>query len=121
MVPLDELDQLWSRETIDIAINIHSFPETPIESIRWWIQTLASHGVRYLMIAANERCPMEGGELLSREVDGGSVDFGQDLLEAGYRLVAYDPKFLDEDVMRYGVRPPIWHHLFELMGEGTVR
>jgi hypothetical protein len=114
VIPLDDFEALLLQNKIDLAINIHSFAESPFVSIKWWIGTLARHKVRYLMIAPNEEGPQGGQEFMSREGDGSSLDFLATILENGYKLIAREPKYLDASVQKYGVRPPIYHHLFEL-------
>ena len=113
VMPLDEFEALLEQNRINLAINIHSFPESPLASVKWWISTLARHKVRYLMIAPNKEGPQGGQEFMSREGDGSSLDFLPIILESGYKLIAREPKYLDAGVQKYGVSP-IYHHLFEL-------
>ena len=57
VVPLDEIEQALWDHPVDIAINIHSFPECRLSAIEWWVSRLAKYGVRYLMIVPNSDLP----------------------------------------------------------------
>lgn len=106
-LPLHELEQALSGRRIDLALNIHSFPECTPEAIAWWLELLRRHRVPRLMIVPN---PAEhGGEKLVTNTG----EAMEPLLEAhGYRLVAKAPKYGDPALQRHGVQPT-WHYLFQ--------
>jgi putative sugar O-methyltransferase len=111
-VPLDDVEGVLTATPIDIAVNVHSFSECSVTAISGWLELLRRHQVRYLMIVPNRR-PGNGTVLLSREPDGTMREFQPLLEDAGYRLLARDPKYLDPIVQRHGVSPT-FHYLFEL-------
>lgn len=102
-VPLDEVDDALLSESVDLAINIHSFSECKTSAINWWLSLLAKHKVKYLMIVPNTV-----DALLT--TDG--VDFNGIIEEHGYSLVAKEPKYRDPLVQRYAINPA-YHYLFE--------
>jgi hypothetical protein len=106
-IPLDELEQTLAGRRIDLAVNIHSFPECTVEAIGWWLDLLRRHGVPRLMIVPNRG--KHGGEKLVTNMG----EPMEPLLEArGYQLVVKAPKYADPVVQRYGVQPT-WYYLFE--------
>jgi hypothetical protein len=104
-VPLDLIDSTLQEQPVDLAINVHSFPECKMEAIEWWIQLLSKHRVKHLMIVPN----CHDDRMLERE----GRDFQPMLESYGYRTVLKEPKFLDPVVQEYGPFPS-WHHLLEL-------
>jgi SAM-dependent methyltransferase len=106
-IPLDELEHTLAGRRIDLAVNIHSFPECTLEAIGWWLDLLRHHGVPRLMIVPNRG--KHGGEKLVTNLG----EPMEPLLEArGYRLAVKAPKYADPVVQRYGVQPT-WYYLFE--------
>ncbi len=106
-VPLHEIDQVLAARRIDLALNIHSFPECTVEAIAWWLDLLRRHRVPRLMIVPN---PAEhGGEKL---VTNTGEPMEGLLASRGYRLAARAPKYADPAVQRHGVQPT-WHYLFQ--------
>lgn len=104
VVPLDEIELALSERSVDIAVNIHSFPECRISAIDWWLSLLVKHQIRYLMIVPNI------GDSLQTH-DG--RDFKNLITEHGYRQIAKEPKYRDPVVQQYGLMP-VYHYLFEL-------
>lgn len=109
-VPLDGIGELLGRERIDIATNIHSFPECTLDAIAWWLERLARHHVRHLLIVPNDP-PSDGDRL--RLNDG--RDFEHLVERFGYRRVAREPRYPDPFVQRYGL-DPVHLNLFEFGG-----
>ncbi|TAM89737.1 MAG: hypothetical protein EPN43_06650 [Jatrophihabitans sp.] len=66
----------------DLAVNIHSFAECSLETIRWWLERIAEREIEWLLIVPNTPT-----DLLSTELDGSSRDFMPFVLQAGYTLV----------------------------------
>jgi hypothetical protein len=104
VLPLDEVEANLARQTIDLAVNIHSFSECKPSAIDWWVSRIATHKVRYLMIVPNT-----GDRLLTHE----DVDFGAIVEKHGYRLKVKEPKYRDPVVQQYGINPS-YYFLFEL-------
>ncbi len=71
VVPLDEVESAIEVQSVDLAINIHSFSECTLAAIDWWLSLLERRGVRYLMVVPH-RGRQHKGELLS----GDGKDFG---------------------------------------------
>jgi len=111
-VPLDELDTLLGRQPIDLATNVHSFSECPLNAVGWWLDLLRDHKVPHLMIIPNVD-DHGGHRLTAREPNGDRVDFLPELERRGYKLAVKRPKFADEAIQRVGVSPS-QHYLFEL-------
>lgn len=103
IVPLDEVDASLGAESIDIAININSFPECRLEAIEWWISRAARWGIRYFM--AN--CMAD--ELRTHQ----GIEFTSVFAKHGYHLAVREPKYRDPMVQRYGIAPG-YYFLFEL-------
>jgi hypothetical protein len=108
VVPLDEVEALLAATRIDVAVNVHSFPECTPDAVAWWAELLARHRVGHLMIVPNEgteagaRCQFNNNEEM------------EPLLERfGYRIVAREPRYGDPLVQKYGI-DPVWLHLFAL-------
>jgi hypothetical protein len=108
VIPLHEIRSTLRRYPVDLAINIHSFSEIPLEAIAWWMALLREQSVRRLMVVPNV-VGADGVTMLT--FDG--QDFSRVLTDHGYRLVARDPKYLDPLVQKYGPNPAV-HFLFEL-------
>ncbi len=108
-VPLDEVESLVERETIDIATNIHSFSECTTASIRWWLSLLHDAQIQYLWIVPNR-----SQKLFSSEVNGERIECSGLLADFGYKLRLSRPKYGTATAMeRYGIGPT-WYLLFEL-------
>lgn len=110
VVPLDEVEALLAGTQIDLATNIHSFSECAMEAIAWWVERLARHKVRHLMIVPNEGS--SGGARCER---GDGKDFEPILAGFGYRALVREPRYPDPIVQQYGI-DPVHLHLFELEG-----
>jgi SAM-dependent methyltransferase len=110
VVPLDEIGATLRENPVDLAINVHSFPECRLQAIEWWIRLISSHGVKNLMIVPNR---LHGGG--ERLVTNDGEDFLPILERYGYRTIVKEPKYLDPVVQMFGVQPT-WHHLLELRG-----
>jgi hypothetical protein len=108
LAPGNEIDRVLQLAKIGLAINIHSFSECPPSAIGWWIEKLAIHGVKYLMVVPN--AGNHGGQLLRNNV-------GQDMLplieRKGFRLIAREAKYADPEVQKFGLNPTCYW-LFEL-------
>ncbi len=107
-VPLDRLERTLKGETIDLAINIHSFSECKRSVIRWWLDQIAERRVRWLMIVPNT-----GDALTSAEPDGTRQDFRRDIEARGYRLKAMRPKYEFSTSMQKFALYPGTYFLFE--------
>jgi hypothetical protein len=108
IVPLYNIVDTLKNNTIDIAINIHSFSECHLPAIDWWISLLSKFKVKYLMIAPNG--DEQGGELLLN-IHGDN--FMEIVLKHGYKLVIKSPKYDDPVIQKHGLYST-YHFLFEL-------
>jgi SAM-dependent methyltransferase len=111
VVPLDRIEEAITGTDIDLAINIHSFAEAPVNAIEWWLQLLARSAVRHLLIVPNT-----GPRLLSKERNAPRVDFGPLVRQAGFELVRTRPKYgTSEFMQRHGLHGtfPMHYFLFE--------
>ena len=102
---MDEIESALRDQPVELALNIHSFPECRQEAIAWWADLLARYHVRHLMVAGN----LDDDRLVTAD--------GHDSLpvleKSGYRIIAKEPKYRDPAVQEYGALP-CWHHLLEL-------
>jgi hypothetical protein len=100
VVELDRLDEVRPG-TVDLAVNVHSFNECPLEAIRWWLGALAERDVPWLFLVPNDT-----QELTSTEADGTKRDFGPLLADAGFALAVSRPKYRDDETAQNeGVYP----------------
>ncbi len=83
VLSLAEVDDL--KEDFDLATNVHSFSEMPIEIVTRWLDWLVERNVRYLFIVPNKPGPALN--------DG--TEFMPHLIERGFELVAHRLKFDD--------------------------
>jgi putative sugar O-methyltransferase len=83
VLSLAEVDNF--KEDFDLATNVHSFSEMPIEIVVRWLDWLVERNVRYLFIVPNKPGPAL--------IDG--TEFLPQLIERGFELVARREKFDD--------------------------
>jgi hypothetical protein len=96
VVPLDEIPEALERRKIDLAVNIHSFAECPLETIAWWLDLLAENDVEHLLIVPNTK-----NRLLSKERGAPRADFMPLVEAAGFDLVRTRPKYGDSEFMQH--------------------
>lgn len=105
VVPLDQIEQALRETPVDLAVNIHSFPECRTEAIEWWLSLISAHRVKHLFIVPNE----PHGELLTND--------GRDMMPLvsrfGYQLVVREPRYGDPFVQESGISPTDYY-LFQL-------
>jgi SAM-dependent methyltransferase len=111
-VPFPDIEEALKRQRIDLAVNVHSFSECTLQSIRWWLDLVRKHRVKHLMVVPNAE-KSGGTRLFSLEQDGSRLDFGPEIASRGYRLVLREPKYRDSTVQQFGVSPS-HYFLFEL-------
>jgi putative sugar O-methyltransferase len=111
VIPLDRIQsELEERaKPIDVAVNVHSFSECTLASIRWWLELLRSAGIPRLFIVPNF-----AKRLVSTEVNGKREDFGRILPDYGYRQVFQRPKFVNAPELEKLGLYPTWYYGFEL-------
>jgi hypothetical protein len=88
VVPLNDIASRLSSTRIDVAINIHSFPECPGSAVEWWLGLLADHDIRYLFLVPNDVSAF-------RSTDGARLDLVPLLNRFGYRLETMRLKYRD--------------------------
>jgi hypothetical protein len=91
VVELDHVEEEVAPGSVDLAVNIHSFNECPIDAIRWWVGLLAAREVPWLFLVPNDT-----QELTSTEADGSKRDFGPVLADAGFTLAVEREKYRDD-------------------------
>jgi hypothetical protein len=106
---LDEITETLGRNQVQLATNIHSFPECSLDTIAWWLSLLREHGVRFLMVVPNG----DGTRFLCAEPGGARLDFFPSFQSYGYKLIAKRPKYKAASIQQYGVSPG-YYYLFEL-------
>jgi hypothetical protein len=108
VVRLDQWQTL--ADEYDLAVNVHSFSECSLETIRWWLARIAERNIEWLLIVPNTP-----GKLRSTESDGSSRDFAPDVARAGYELVDTRPIF-ESDELRALIEVNDTFHLFRRTG-----
>jgi hypothetical protein len=88
VLPLDEVRSFAAARHIDLAINVHSFPECTWATIEWWLRLLAEHEVAFLSLVPNVI-----DELMTTESTGARLDFRPLVRAFGYRLEAMRLKY----------------------------
>jgi len=108
VIPLDNIEDSLVKGSVDLAVNIHSFPECNIAAIDWWVSLLKKAEVKHLMIVPN--AVNKDVEVLLTN-DG--RDFGEVIRKHGYKLIVREPKFRDPVVHQHAINPT-YYYLFEL-------
>ena len=103
---LDRVDEEVAPSRFDLAVNVHSFSECPLDAVQWWMDLLGRLGPRYLLIV-----PDEPDELLSTERDHSRRDFTPVVEAAGYELVSRRP-VIEDDAVRDLIPLTDTFHLF---------
>jgi SAM-dependent methyltransferase len=88
VIALDQFEQVLTAKKIDLALNVHSFPECRLEAVEWWISRLAGAEINRLFIVTD---------------DGN--DFSPILSRYGYKLLVHEHKYSDPIVQKYAVFP----------------
>jgi hypothetical protein len=102
VIPLDQITDTLPGKKIDVAVNIHSFGECPLDAIKWWLNLLAENDVQRLLIVPNTK-----DRLLSKERNAPRVEFRPLVEAAGFELVRKRPKYDDSEFMqRHGLHGP---------------
>lgn len=91
---LDRLDDELQPGAFDLALNINSFSECPLDAVQWWIALLERLQVPHLLLVPNEP-----DQLLCTERDGTRRDFRPALEAAGYKLQHSEP-VIDDPAVR---------------------
>ncbi len=112
VIPLYDLENILANESINLAINIHSFSECTLASIKAWLDILQKYKIEYLMIVPNYS-HHEETKLLTTEKTGEKFDFFPLIKSSGYKLLVSQPKYLDPVLQKHGVSPT-YYYLFQL-------
>ena len=107
VVPLDDIENSLKNQTVDVAVNVHSFSECSISAIEWWLSLLEKYRIKYLMIVPNTGD--HGGKLLQT---ADHQDISKVVERHGYKLIVKEPKFRDPVVQQYAINPT-YYYLFE--------
>jgi SAM-dependent methyltransferase len=108
VVRLDRIGSELRPGDFDLAVNVHSFSECPLDAIEWWLDLLAELRVPRLFVVPND-----GTELLSIESDGSRADFAPLVDRAGYRLIRRESE-IEDPAVRELLLGADHFHLFEL-------
>lgn len=107
VLPLDEVEGFLGSRRVDLATNIHSFSECTLASVEWWLDLLASNGVRRLFLVPNTPEP------LSTEPDGSRVPLLPHIERRGYREARRVSKYSESGAARHAPFAATYY-LFEL-------
>lgn len=104
VIALDELDA-FRKHKLDLAINIHSFPECRLSAIAWWLEHVRDWGAECLFIVVAASLG-----LTSNEGAGRRRDFQPLIEQMGYRLAHRQAKFDDSDMLQgLGLYPSLYY------------
>lgn len=106
VVPLDMLDQL-SSVSVDLAVNVHTFPECRASVTEWWLDRLREMQVPWLFIEVGSNFG-----LTSYEPGGARKDFLPAIESSGFKLVVKEHKFEDAPVLQRSGLYPADYFLF---------
>jgi hypothetical protein len=98
-------DGIKSEKHFDLVVNIHSFSEAPLVSIRKWLDLIYLKA-EYIFIVPS------GDELVSMEHDGSRLSYEGYLNQLGYELVEKAYKYKGEDFPRDLCLSPTNYYLF---------
>jgi hypothetical protein len=110
VVPLDELTE--QPDMVDLAINIHSFPECTLEAIGWWMDVISEKRPTHLFVVPN--AIDTGGRALK---NGAKQEFLNIIEKRGYRLKVREPKYQDIALQEYGLSPTHYFLFERTLGE----
>jgi hypothetical protein len=111
VVRLDQWETL--ADEYDLAVNVHSFSECSLETIRWWLARIAERNIEWLLIVPNTP-----HELRSTELDGSMLDFSDEVRKAGYEQVDERP-VNESDELRELIDLHDTFHLFRRVKTGA--
>lgn len=108
VLALDEVDSQVTPGRFDLAVNIHSFSECPIDAIKWWLDQVAEAEIEHLFVVPNT-----ARDLISTEGEGRHrQDFRVEIERRGYKLEEMRPKYSPSAaVQAHGVFPA-WYFWF---------
>lgn len=107
VIALDQIERELANQPVDLAINVHSFGECPLQSIKWWLDLVSASRISYLFIVPN------GEALVSWEPDDTHRDYLSLLLDCGYKLLVKQPNYLGAPgIQKHGLYP-CYYYLFE--------
>ena len=107
------------EDAIDNLMRVHSFSESTLASVCWWLDLLSEHRVPYLFVVPNVAAH-DGTRLLTLEPAGiESQDFMPAILSRGYRLAKKRAKYSVPGVQKCGVSPT-HYYLVEFPGGGPM-
>lgn len=110
VVSLDRVQHELRPGSFDLALNVHSFSECPLEAVAWWMDELVRLAPQWLLVVPNEP-----EKMLSLEPDGSRRNFLPLLEAAGYALHAREP-VLDDPAVAELLRHDDHFHLFRRAG-----
>jgi putative sugar O-methyltransferase len=101
-IKLFNLEEKLKTTKIDVAINIHSFPEQNIKDVEWWISLISKYKIKYLFFVPNN--PNSNPKC----IDTNSGDSILDLLtKYNYTLKDYSNMF-EELNINYSYKVPFF-------------
>jgi putative sugar O-methyltransferase len=107
VIPLDDIETTLENQPVNLAINIHSFGECTLSSIKWWLDLVSANRIKYLFIVPN------GEALRSWEPDDTGIDYLPSLLDRGYKMVIKQPNYMGAPQLQKHGLYPCYYYLFE--------
>lgn len=101
VIPLNQFESFIANNSIDVAVNIHSFSECTTDAINWWVERLSKNGVKHLVIVPNGEFKTGLGTCLTN--DGRNME--DIFLRHGYHCALREFRYSDKLVRQYGIDP----------------
>ena len=108
VLELDEISSIGKGEVF-LAVNIHSFSEMSIESVKFWVQFLRDREIPYIFVVPN-------GSSLSLN-DGSDIEY---IFSAcGYTVINKEEKYKEEEYNRFAIYPSTYF-ILELVDKNVL-
>ena len=108
VLELDEISSIAKGEVF-LAVNIHSFSEMSIESVKFWVQFLRDKEIPYIFVVPN-------GSSLSLN-DGSDIEYI--FRASGYAVIIKEEKYKEEEFNRFAIYPSTYF-ILELIDKNLL-
>lgn len=89
------------KDVINLAVNIHSFSEMSLESVKFWLNLIVEKGIEYIFIVPNSpKLTLNNG-----------TDFSHLFQDAGFGIIDQRSKYEDEEFAKFGIYPSTYYIL----------
>lgn len=103
VISLTEISRYLENHPIDLAINIHSFSECSVETVRWWVNLLRANNVKHIFVVPN-RADKSGTIALTNKGENMNEVFYNE----NYDLKYSNSKYNNNIIQKYGINPSFY-------------